>query len=184
MGPVPQPASSQYRPPLLDTNPKVRKDNAAEERKRAVPTERFRPSAAPTAGEAAVQPPVTASKVPEAPENRPPPLEKAQVCKSTPWPGTGRMSGSLFEDRNWLLPPSYLNNGCKDAASPKSPIKEEPKTGEQSTSPNAEKCGWGPIVSSEKIRKRRIGMANTKANFRRFHPCQKYRDPKQDVLKH
>ena len=43
-----------------------------------------------------MQPSVTASKVPEAPENRPPPLEKAQVCKSTPWPGTGRMSGNLF----------------------------------------------------------------------------------------
>ena len=30
MGPIPQPTSSQYRPPQLDTNPKVRKDNAAE----------------------------------------------------------------------------------------------------------------------------------------------------------
>ena len=54
------------------------------------------------------------------------------------------MSGNLFEDRNWLLPPNYLNNDCKNATSPKSPIKEEPKTGEQSISPNAEKCGWGP----------------------------------------
>ena len=47
------------------------------------------------------------------------------------------MSGNLFEDRNWLLPPNYLNNNHKNATSPKSPIKEEPKTGEQ------EKCGWG-----------------------------------------
>ena len=54
------------------------------------------------------------------------------------------MSRNLFEDRNWLLPPNYLNNDHKDAVSQKSPIKEEPKTGEQSTSPNAEKCGWGP----------------------------------------
>ena len=138
MGPIPQPTSSQYRPPQLDTNPKVRKDNTAEKRKRAVPTKRFRPSTAPKPDETAAQPPVTVSKVPEAPENRPPPLEKAQVCKSTPWPGPGRMSGNLFEDRNWLLPPNYLNNDCKNATSPKSPIKEEPKTGEQ------EKCGWGP----------------------------------------
>ena len=54
------------------------------------------------------------------------------------------MSGNLFEDRNWLLLHSCLNNDCKNAASPKSPIEEEPKTGEQSNSLNAEKCGWGP----------------------------------------
>ena len=96
MGPIPQPASNQYRPPQLDTNPKVRKDNTAEKRKRAAPTIRFRPSTAPKPGEAAAQPPVTASKVPEGPENRPPPLEKAQVHKSIPWPGAGRMSGNLF----------------------------------------------------------------------------------------
>ena len=53
MGPIPQPTSSQYRPPQLDTNPKVRKDNAAEKRKRAAPTKRFRPSAAPKPGETA-----------------------------------------------------------------------------------------------------------------------------------
>ena len=64
------------------TNPKVRKDNTAEKRKRAVPTKRFRPSTAPKLGEAAMQPSATASKVPEAPENRPSPLEKAQVCKA------------------------------------------------------------------------------------------------------
>ena len=127
--------------------------------------------------ETAMQPPATVSQVTEAPENRPLPLEKAQVHESTPWPGAGRMSGNLFEDRNWLLPPSYLNNDCKNATIPKSPIKEEPKTGEQ------EKCGWGPNCPFCKNQERRIGMANTKANFRRFHTCQKYRDPKQDILK-
>ena len=151
MGPIPQPASSQCRPPQLDTNPEVRKDNATEKRKKAAPTKSFRPSTALKPGETAMQPPVTVSKVPvsvkpqtDAPEKRPSPLEKAQVHKSTPWPGAGRMSGNLFEDRNWLLPPNYLNNDHKNASSPKFPIKEEPKTGEQSISPNAEKCGWGP----------------------------------------
>ena len=99
MGPIPQPTSSQYRPPQL-----------------------ARPSTASKPGKTAVQPPVTVSKVLEAPENRLPPLEKAQVCKSTPWPGAGRMSGNLFENRNWLLPPNYLNNNCKNVTSPKSPI--------------------------------------------------------------
>ena len=38
MGPIPQPTSSQYRPPQLDTNPNVRKDKARQKRKRAAPT--------------------------------------------------------------------------------------------------------------------------------------------------
>ena len=81
-------------------------------------------------------------------ENRPPPLENSPACESTPWLGAGRMSGDLFEDRNWLLPPNYLNNDNKNAtgiASPKPPIKEEPRIGEQSIiSPKTKKCGWGP----------------------------------------
>ena len=56
------------------------------------------------------------------------------------------MLGNLFKDRNWLLPPNYLNNDSKNAtgiASPKPPIKEESKIGEQSNiSLKAEKCGW------------------------------------------
>ena len=103
----------------------------------------------------AAHPLATVSKAPvnvkpqtDAPENRPPPLENTPVCKSTPWPGAGRMSGNLFKDRNWLLPPSYLNNDSKNKTgitSPKPSIKEEPKIGEQSIiSPKTEKCGWGP----------------------------------------
>ena len=104
MGPILQPTSNQYRPSQPDTNPKVRKDNAVEKRKRVVPTKRFRPSTAPRPSETATQPSATVSR---APENRPPPLEKAQVCESTPWPGAGRMSANLFEDRK-LVAPSQL----------------------------------------------------------------------------
>ena len=64
MGPIPQPASSQYRPPQLDTNPKVRKDNTMEKRKRAAPTKRFRPSTVPKPSETAMHPPATVSKAP------------------------------------------------------------------------------------------------------------------------
>ena len=155
MGPIPQPASSQYRPPQQDTNPNVRKDNTVEKRNRAVPTKRFRPGTAPKPSETATCPLATVFKAPvnvtpqtDASENRPSPLENAPVHKSTPWPGAGRMSGNLFEDRNWLLPPNYLNNDSKNATgitSPKPPIKEECKMGEQSIiSLKAEKCGWGP----------------------------------------
>ena len=183
MGPIPQPASSRYRPPQLDTNPKVRKDNAVEKRKRAAPTKRLRPSTAPKPGEAAAQPSVTASRVPEAPENSPPPLEKAQVCESTPWPGAGRMSGNLFEDRNWLLPSNYLNTDCKNAASPKSPIKEEPKTGEQSTSLNAEKCGWGPNCPFCKNQEKEDWDGKQQSQLQKVPPPPENRNPKQDVLK-
>ena len=66
-----------------------------------------------------------------------------QFCKSNPWPGTGKMSGNLFEDRNWLPPSNYLDNAnenktenehkiATDVTSPRPPIKEyeEPKINE------------------------------------------------------
>ena len=119
------------------------------------PPKRFRPSAASKHSGAATCPPATISKASidvkpqaDASENRPLHLENAPVHESTPWPGAGKMSGNLFEDRNWLFPPDYLNNDSKDTpsiTSPKLPIKEESKIGEQSiNSPKAEKCGWGP----------------------------------------
>ena len=159
IGPKPQSSSSQYRPPQPDTNPNVRRDNkTVEKRKRIVPTKRFRANIATRPNEAAVCPPTTISKAPTnikaqaqegTPENRPPPLEDASVQKSTQWPDAGKISGNLFEERKaWLLPPNYLDNNAKGTASvtsPIPPIKEEPKTEEQpSTSPKAEKCGWGP----------------------------------------
>ena len=101
--------------------------------------------------EAAACPPMTVSKtsIEGTPDNRLPPLEDAPICKSTPWPEVGKISGNLFEERkDWLLPPNYLDNnarGTTSVTSPKLPIKEEPKTEEQpSTSSKAEKCGWGP----------------------------------------
>ena len=85
MGSIPQPTSSQYRPPQLDTNPNVRK------RKRAVPTKQFRPSTPSKPSETTAYPVVTISKAPinvkpqkDALENRPPPLENVPVHKSTP----------------------------------------------------------------------------------------------------
>ena len=62
--PKPQPTSSQYRPPQLDTNPNVRKDKATEKRKRVVPTKRFRANTATEPNEAAMCQPMTISKAP------------------------------------------------------------------------------------------------------------------------
>ena len=62
------------------------------------------------------------------------------------------MSGNLFEDRNWLLPPNYLDNTkenktenelktATNVTTPKPQTKEEEfRTGEQPT----EKSSWGP----------------------------------------
>ena len=95
---------------------------------------------------------------PELPQCTPPLLQappkpnssasSAPVREDTPWPGTDKMSGNLFEDRNWLLPKDYLvaENKKEDATidTTKPPLKEEPKTEEQATSQKEEKCGWGP----------------------------------------
>ena len=59
MGPTPAPAS-QFRPPLPNTNPNIRKGNAAEKRKRVAP-KRFRP--------VAPKPTATCPEAPPKPKN-------------------------------------------------------------------------------------------------------------------
>ena len=138
MGPIPTPGS-QIRPPLPDTNPNIRKDTVTEKRKRATP-KKFRP--------AIPKPTAACPPLPEAPPKPKSdvPLPSVPVQESTPWPGPGKMSGNLFEDRNWLLPQNYLhsenkNENMTSITSPRPPIKEEElKTDEQSL----EKCRWGP----------------------------------------
>ena len=113
MGPAPAPAptpaaASQCRPPVPNTNPNIRKDNATEKRKKAAP-KRFRPVAS--------KPTTTCLPLPEAPpkpKNYMPDNQPAPVHESTLWPGAGKMSGNLFEDRNWLLPPNYLSNDIEN----------------------------------------------------------------------
>ena len=159
MGPIPA-SVSQFRPPLPDTNPNIRKNNAAEKGKRATP-KKFRP--------ATPKPTTVHLPLPEAP---PKPKNDASlpslpVHESTPWPSTGKMSGNLFEDRNWLLPPNYLDNSKENktenelkattnVTSPKPQIKEvESKTGEQPR----EKCGWGPGCPFVNLKNRRKSKA-------------------------
>ena len=140
MGPSPAPAS-QFRPPLPNTNPNIRKDNAAEKRKRAVP-KRFRPVAS--------KPTTMHPEAPPKPKNDVPDSQPVPDCESTPWPGTGKMSGNLFEDRNWLLLPNYLSNDNENktesepkntasVTSPRPPVKKE-----ELKATDQEKCSWGP----------------------------------------
>ena len=138
MGPIPTPGI-QFRPLLPDTNPNFRKDTVTEKRKRAMPKKKFRP---------AIPKPTTAC--PPLPDTQPKPKRNAPLPsvpaqESTPWPGVGKVSGNLFEDRNWLVPQNYLASKNKkenatSITSPRPQIKEELKTNEQSL----EKCRWGP----------------------------------------
>ena len=99
MGSIPVPApSNQFRPPLPDTNPNVRKTNVTEKRKRATPKKKFRPA---TPKPTTVCPPLP--EAPPKPKNSMP-LPSVSAREDTTWPGTGKMLGNLFEDRNWLLP--------------------------------------------------------------------------------
>ena len=144
MGPVP---ASQFKPPLPDTNPSIRKDNATEKRKRAAP-KRFRPAAPkPTA----VHPPL-----PEAspkPKNDVPdmgPHLQFQFQFARVLHGLVQAKCQAIYSK---IETDYLDNGNENkienepkiaasVTSPRPPIKEEEesKINNQAT----EKCGWGP----------------------------------------
>ena len=98
MGPIIPAPANQYRMPLPETNPNVRKGNATKKRRTVTLKRKFIP-VAPTA---------TVTPLPKTP---PKPASNAaaasmpmMVRQDTPWPSAGTMSGNLFQDRNWLLP--------------------------------------------------------------------------------
>ena len=137
MGPIIPAPANQYRPPLPETNPNVRKGNATEKRRTVIPKRKFRP----------VAPKATAMHSP-LPKTPPKPASNAaaasmsmMVRQDTPWPSAGNMSGNLFQDRNWLLPKDYLATEKKEEMAKPYP-KEEDNMEEQD--PKEEKCGWGP----------------------------------------
>ena len=78
------------------------------------------------------------------------------VREDTPWPSIGKMLGNLFEERNWVVPKDYLaiEDKKEDTAIAKSPLIEESKMGEQTSSQKVEKCGWGPDCPFHKAQKK------------------------------
>ena len=140
MGPIIPVPANQFRPPLPETNPNVRKNDMTEKRKRATPKKKYSPA---TPKITAMQPPL-----PEAPPKPKSSASSVLIREDTPWSGAGKMLGNLYKDRNWLLPKNYLvtENKKEDTniASVRPPLKEEPKAEEQANSPKVEKCGWGP----------------------------------------
>ena len=140
MGPVIPALVSQFRPPLPETNPNIRKSDPTEKRKRATPMKRFRPA---TPKATTMHPPLL--------QTAPRPTNGASaapvtVREDTPWPSTGKMLGNLFVERNWTIPKDYLATEDKkeDATIAKPPLVEESKMGEQISSQKEEKCSWRP----------------------------------------
>ena len=117
---------SQFRPPLLETNPNIHRSDNVERRKTIMPKRKFRPA---TLKVTMANPPL-----PQAPL-------KPTVRADTPWPGTGKMSGNLFDDTQWLLLKGYLATQNKEENIDITSLKEEPKVPDN---PEGDKCGWGP----------------------------------------
>ena len=95
----------QFQCPVTNSGPHsmkliqmLGKMSVTEKRKRATPKKKFRP--------ATPKPTIVCPPLPEAPPKprNSAPLPSVPVREDTPWPGTGKMLGNLFEDRNWLLP--------------------------------------------------------------------------------
>ena len=163
MGPIIPAPVSQFRPPLPETNLNIRKGDSMEKRRRASPKIRFRP-ATPKATVACppllqtVATPRATTACPPFLQTVPKPTNGADdtvtVREDTPWPSAGKMSGNLFEERNWVVPTDYLAiEGKKEDATAKPPLKEEPKMGEQTSNQKEEKCGWGsncPFCKAQK----------------------------------
>ena len=87
--------NSQFRPPLPETNPNICRTDKVEKRKIITPKRKFRPV---TPKVTMTNPPLP--QAPPKPSNEVPPTVRAE----TPWPGAGKMSGNLFDDRQWLSP--------------------------------------------------------------------------------
>ena len=129
---VPMP-DNQFRPPLPETNPNVRRNDVTEKRKRATPKKKFRP---------AIPKPATAH--PPLPEAPPKPKNSTAspsvpAREDTPWPSADKMSGNLFEDRNWLLPKNYLATENKN----------ENTTGVTSRRPSLKDCPDCPFCKNQ-----------------------------------
>ena len=102
MGPIIPALVSQFRPPLPETNPNIRKGDSIEKRKRATPKKRFRPA---TPNSTMTYPPLLQATPRPTNGASPAPVT---VREDTPWPGAGKMLGNLFVERNWVLPKDYL----------------------------------------------------------------------------
>ena len=186
LGPKLKPQSDQSRPIHPDTNPCMRKETkATEKRKKLIPTKKYKVKVAArpkskTSNTTTLPPVVTTSNAPTnsesqkssqegTSESNPLPLKNIPTHADTPWPKAGKMSGHIFKLRkDCPIPPTPTT-----ITTSKPPIKLEPQTGEQVTpgataAPKAEKCGCGPNWPiCKNMDGWKTGMVTTKSNFSR-----------------
>ena len=154
MGPIIPALASQFRPPLPETNPNVRKSDAAEKRKRVTPKKRFRP-ATPRAT-------MTCLPLLQAP---PKPTSDAatasapvMVREDTPWPVQARCQViCLKKGTGYFQKVIWPMEGEKEGVAKPYP-KEEGKEGEQNPNQKEEKCGWGPNCPFCKAQKKEADL--------------------------
>ena len=164
--------ANQFRPPLPETNPNVRKNDTTEKRKRATPKKKFRPA---TPKINAMCPPLT--EVPPKPKNN---ASSVPIREDTPWPSLGKMLGNLFKDRNWLLPKNYLvtknKNEDTSVTSTRPPLKEEPKVEEQATSQMQKNVVGAKIFLSVNPKRRKKKISNSRSHHQMYQGL-KLKDP-------
>ena len=158
LGPKLQPQTDQSRPTQPDTNPHIRKETKAiEKRKKLIPTKKYKVKvvARPKSktNNVTIHPPAATPNAPTnlesqkpsqggTSENNPQPLKNIPTHTGTPWPKAVKISGNLFNlMKDWLIPPTITTS--------KPPLKIDLQTQEQASpsataEPKAEKCGWGP----------------------------------------
>ena len=125
LGPRFQPQPNQSRPAKPNTNPLVRKEmKATDKRRKLICTKMYKvqvvakPKATPMISNMTTQPPSAPMNMEKenppqegTSESHPPQLKNIPTCADTPWPRAGKMSGNLFELRkDWLIPPTSTSN--------------------------------------------------------------------------
>ena len=178
MGPIIPALASQFRLPLPKTNPNVRKSDASEKRKRVTPKKRFRP----TTPRATTKCPPLQQVPPKSTNDATTTSAPAMVRKDTPWPSAGKMSGNLFQDRNWLLLKGYLTMKGENKGMAKPYPKEEDKKREQDPIQKEEKCGWGPDCPFCKAQKEEADLPHQQMKDQQQKPLPKLQVKWPDTL--
>ena len=192
MGPIIPAPVRQFRSSLPETNSNIRKGDSTEKR-RATPKKRFRPAtpraytACPPLLQTTATPRATVVH-PPFPQTAPKPTNGADdavtVREDTPWPGAGKMSGNLFEERNLVLTKDYLaiEGKKEDATVAKPPPKEEPKMGEQTSTRRKKNVVGDPVAPFVKPKRKMlihpIYRNSYKTSSRSLYPNCKPKGPR------
>ena len=104
------------------------------------------------------------------------------VREDTPWPGAGKMSGNLFQDRNWLLLKGYLATEGEKEGMAKPYPKEEDKKREQDPNQKEEKCGWGLNCPFCRAQKEGADLPHQQMEDQQQKPLPKLQEKRPNTL--